>query len=98
MKKATGYTGSAPGPKDPARDSDAWFTPAVYIEAARRVLGGIHLDPFSCAHAQQTVKAARFLTRADDALSPDAMWAGWSDAAQRGGWVRREAHTRRCGG
>lgn len=75
MNKATAYTGGTPGPKDPVRDSDAWFTPAKYVEAARRVLGSIYLDPFSCAHAQQTVKATRFLAQADDALSPATMWA-----------------------
>jgi ParB family chromosome partitioning protein len=39
----------------------------------RSVLGSIDLDPFSSALANETVKADRFLTVADDALG-DAPW------------------------
>jgi hypothetical protein len=39
-----------------------WYTKPAYIEAARRVLGGIDLDPASCDLAQQTVKATAFYT------------------------------------
>lgn len=34
-----------------------YFTPSIYIDAAREVMGGIDLDPASCEEAQQTVKA-----------------------------------------
>jgi ParB family chromosome partitioning protein len=65
-----GYVGSKPG----VRDSDAWFTPARYVEAARTALGGdIDLDPFTCAHAQAVVQALRIFTEADDAFEQE--WA-----------------------
>jgi DNA N-6-adenine-methyltransferase (Dam) len=52
-------------------ESVEWYTPLQYIEAARRVLGKIDLDPASCASANSTVKASRFFTIDDDGLSRD---------------------------
>lgn len=37
-----------------------WYTPAVYVESAREVMGAIDLDPASSARAQEVVKAAEF--------------------------------------
>jgi phage N-6-adenine-methyltransferase len=51
-----------------------WYTPSVYIEAARAAMGSIDLDPASCDVAQETVKAAEFFTIADDGLSRE--WFG----------------------
>lgn len=51
-----------------------WYTPAEFIEAARDVLGEIDLDPASSARAQETVRAGRFLTEADNGLIAD--WFG----------------------
>lgn len=42
------------------RDGDEWYTPANIIEAARRVLGGIDLDPASCEAANKIVGAREY--------------------------------------
>lgn len=62
-----GYIGVKPG----ARNSNAWFTPSLYIEAARTVLGGIDFDPFSDETANIIVKSKRILTVNDDAFTAD---------------------------
>ena len=50
-------------------DGDEWYTPAHYIESARKVMGSIDLDPASCEMAQTVVKAKRYYSRAEDGLS-----------------------------
>lgn len=66
-----GYVGAQPGAK---RDSDSWFTPPEYIDAAREALGGrITLDPFSSHHANEVVRADRYFTEEDDAFAQ--VWA-----------------------
>lgn len=62
-----GYVGSVPGSSDSG--SDAWYTPAPYVEAARRTMGRIDLDPFSNQIAnQRIVQAGRYFTREDNAF------------------------------
>ena len=51
-----------------------WYTPPIYIEAAREVLGEIDLDPASCAAANEWIKAKTFYTEEDDGLSKE--WRG----------------------
>lgn len=50
---------------------DEWYTPADVIDDVRAVLGEIHLDPASNPIAQETVKAYRYFTIDDDALTKD---------------------------
>jgi phage N-6-adenine-methyltransferase len=49
--------------------SNNWHTPARYIDAARSVMGGIDLDPASCAEANERIGATRFYSEADNGLS-----------------------------
>jgi ParB family chromosome partitioning protein len=51
-----------------------WFTPADWLARARAALGEIDLDPASNPLAQETVKAAAFFTKEDDALTKE--WGG----------------------
>jgi phage N-6-adenine-methyltransferase len=72
-----GKTYPKPEPKphltDNSRNCD-WYTPRDLVTAAASVMGGIDLDPASCAAANETVGAAKFYTAADDGLSKP--WTG----------------------
>jgi len=50
------------------------YTPAIYIEASRKVMGSIDLDPASNALAQNIVKADKYYTLEDDGLKHE--WEG----------------------
>jgi hypothetical protein len=54
--------------------SNEWYTPKNYIEAARKVLRDIELDPASCAKANRVVKAKQHFTKQDDGLAHE--WTG----------------------
>lgn len=49
--------------------NNEWYTPPAYIEAARRVLGEIELDPASSEVANRTVQAATIYTAEDNGLA-----------------------------
>lgn len=80
-------------------ESNEWYTPAKYIEAARAVMGEIDLDPASCETANRTVQAVQYFTIDDNALplawfKPDSTPARvWLNPPYgRGGpgkWVRK---------
>lgn len=46
-----------------------YYTPSYVVEAARHVMGGIDLDPASCARANEIVRAAQIFTVRDNGLS-----------------------------
>ena len=51
-----------------------WYTPQVYVAAARDVMGGIDIDPCSCADANRVVKATTFFDEQQDGLAQE--WHG----------------------
>jgi phage N-6-adenine-methyltransferase len=55
-----------------------WYTPAIYVDAARDVLGGFDLDPASSEVANRTVRAERIFTAQDNGLAQEwpvgAIW------------------------
>lgn len=59
----TGFTGN-----------DEWYTPAKYIEMARKVMGSIDVDPASNDFAQKTVQAGVHYTAESNGL--DKEWRG----------------------
>jgi hypothetical protein len=55
--------------------SDEYYTPIEIVEAARRVMGGIDLDPASSHIANQRIRASKFFTASDDGLKKK--WHGF---------------------
>lgn len=54
--------------------SDEYFTPVEIVQSARKVMGGIDLDPASSLAANEKVQAGRIFTLADDGLKQQ--WGG----------------------
>ena len=66
--------GNAPARGTAFTGNYEWYTPAEYVEHARRVLGFIDLDPASSALAQATVLATNYFSKEDDGLAQE--WHG----------------------
>lgn len=54
--------------------NNEWYTPLIYIDAAREVMGSIDTDPASCQIANQTVKATTYYTKELNGLT--LPWSG----------------------
>lgn len=54
--------------------NNEWYTPEKYIQAAREVMGGIDLDPASCAQANETVQATKYYDIQTNGFDKD--WEG----------------------
>jgi phage N-6-adenine-methyltransferase len=53
------------------KDNDENYTPDRIVKPFRDLIGGFHLDAFSCARANEIIQAKRYFTKADDAFSQD---------------------------
>lgn len=54
--------------------NNEWYTPEVFIQTARAVMGSIDTDPASCELANETVQANTYYTVEDDGLTKT--WTG----------------------
>ena len=66
-----------------------WYTPSRIVEAARKVLGTIDLDPASNAYANETVKATKIFTADDDGLLQDWFGHVWLNPPFANGLIDR---------
>lgn len=86
LSKAVEAVKSRPHVANNSGDNE-WYTPEEYVQAARKVLGKINLDPASNSIANEVVKAEVFYAAADDGLAQD--WRGnvWMNPPYESGLV-----------
>jgi DNA N-6-adenine-methyltransferase (Dam) len=69
--------------EQPKPDRNEWYSPPEIVEAARRVMEGIDLDPASCFEAnEQIVKARHYFNKDDNGLR--LPWQIHSDEEYKG--------------
>lgn len=54
--------------------TDSHYTPKIYLDAVREVLGGVDLDPASSETANETVQATNYFTEEQNGLAQ--RWSG----------------------
>lgn len=94
---------AAPNPVEAAREAarphvannsgnNEWYTPPDLVERARRVMGGIDLDPASCEIANKAVKAEKIYTADNSGL--DLPWYAksvWMNPPYSSEWIGKFA-------
>lgn len=68
-----------------------WYTPEVYLTAARKVLGDFDLDPASSDVAQRFVNAKTYFTKDDNGLVQDWRGTVWMNPPYGSGIVEQFA-------
>lgn len=68
-----------------------WYTPEVYLTAARKVLGDFDLDPASSDVAQRFVNAKTYFTKDDNGLIQDWRGTVWMNPPYGSGIVEQFA-------
>lgn len=82
--------------KKHSQASGEWYTPYPYIEAARKVMGSIELDPASSEAANLRVNAERIFTMEDNGLLQkwyaNTLWLNAPGIKSGSGQAKWQAH------
>lgn len=86
-------------------NSNEWYTPQRFTNAARLLMGGIDLDPASCAYANEWIQAATYYTIETNGLEQEWYGRVWmnppygkvKNKSGAGLWVDRLIEQYECG-